>query len=161
MDTILNSGSTNVMQIRQAEVGDAAAVRACAEDAYTPYIAAIGRKPAPMTADFEAQISNGLVHTAMDDEDCLLGFIVFYRKAGQMFLENVAVYSSAAGQGVGKALIAYCESQARAHGLSSVCLYTNEKMTANLSIYPKLGYLETARRQEDGFNRVFFEKLLG
>lgn len=33
-------------------------------------------------------------------------------------------------------------------------LYTNEKMTENLSIYPKLGYVEVGRRTENGFNRV-------
>jgi hypothetical protein len=37
-------------------------------------------------------------------------------------------------------------------------LYTNEKMTDNLSIYRKLGYVEVARRTENGFNRVYFEK---
>ncbi|MEQ9160672.1 MAG: hypothetical protein RLO10_10775 [Roseovarius indicus] len=40
-------------------------------------------------------------------------------------------------------------------------LYTNEKMVANLSIYPHLGYAETDRRTEDGFNRVYFEKRVG
>lgn len=33
-------------------------------------------------------------------------------------------------------------------------------MTDNLSIYPRLGYVEVERRLEDGFNRVFFEKRL-
>jgi hypothetical protein len=33
-------------------------------------------------------------------------------------------------------------------------------MTANLSIYPRLGYTETGRRTEDGFNRVYFEKTI-
>jgi len=42
----------------------------------------------------------------------------------------------------------------------AVHLYTNEKMTDNLSIYPRLGYVEVARRHEDGFDRVFFEKRL-
>ncbi len=37
---------------------------------------------------------------------------------------------------------------------------TNEKMSQNLSIYPHLGYVETGRRIEDGFNRVYFEKKL-
>jgi hypothetical protein len=31
-------------------------------------------------------------------------------------------------------------------------------MTENLSFYPRLGYIEVARRAEHGFNRVFFEK---
>lgn len=61
---------------------------------------------------------------------------------------------------MGKALIAFCENEARRLGLDAVRLYTNEKMTANLSIYLRLGYTETGRRIEDGFKRVFFEKLL-
>ena len=62
-------------------------------------------------------------------------------------------------RGVGKALIGFCENAARQRGMN-VHLYTNEKMTDNLSIYPKLGYVEVARRSEDGFNRVYFEKAL-
>ena len=66
---------------------------------------------------------------------------------------------SAAGRGVGKTLIGFCEDAARQRRMN-VHLYTNEKMTDNLSIYPKLGYVEVARRTADGFNRVYFEKTL-
>ena len=31
-------------------------------------------------------------------------------------------------------------------------------MTENLDFYPRLGYLETHRISEDGFDRVYFEK---
>lgn len=68
---------------------------------------------------------------------------------------------SAAGRGVGKALIKLCEDRARQLGLNEVQLYTNERMTENLGLYPRLGYVEVARRSEDGFNRVYFEKKLG
>jgi len=34
-------------------------------------------------------------------------------------------------------------------------------MTANLAYYPRHGYTETHRAQEDGFRRVFFAKKLG
>lgn len=149
------------MHIRRAEIGDEPAICACAEEAYSPYIAAIGKKPAPMTADFAAQIQAGYVDIAADDAGQLLGFIVFFAKDDHMFLENVAIHSAAAGQGIGKALIRHCENKARALGLPSIRLYTNEKMTANLKIYPKLGYTETGRHEEDGFSRVYFEKLLG
>lgn len=44
--------------------------------------------------------------------------------------------------------------------MEAVHLYTNEKMVENLAIYPRLGYAETGRRHEDGFNRVYFEKRL-
>ncbi|MGV2973828.1 GNAT family N-acetyltransferase [Roseibium alexandrii] len=149
-----------VMKIRPAVPEDVSAVRACAEEAYAPYIVAIGRKPAPMIADFETQIGAGQVHVAEDETGSLLGFIVFFPKADHMFLENVAVVLAAAGRGIGKALISHCEAKAHSLGLSAICLYTNEKMTANLRIYPRLGYKETGRRTEDGFNRVYFKKTI-
>ncbi|MDK3018464.1 GNAT family N-acetyltransferase [Pseudodonghicola flavimaris] len=145
--------------IRPARPEDEAAIRLCARAAYRHYVAAIGREPAPMVADFATQIAAGQVHVA-ETGDALTGFIVFFPRAGQMFLENVAVDPSAAGQGIGKALIGFCEAEARRLKLPAVALYTNEKMVANLTIYPKMGYRETGRRQEDGFHRVFFEKPL-
>jgi ribosomal protein S18 acetylase RimI-like enzyme len=146
--------------IRQAEAGDESAIRDCAEQAYARYVPLIGRKPAPMIADFAAQIAAGEVYVATDDEGAFQGFVVFYPEDGHVMLENVAVLPRAAGRGVGKSLIAFCEDAARRHGLSAVHLYTNEKMTDNLSIYPRLGYVEVARRTENGFNRVYFEKSL-
>src|SRR6187401_944215 len=87
------------------------------------------------------------------DHDAFQGFIVFHAEEGHILLENVAVLPRAAGRGVGKTLIGFCENAARQRGMN-VHLYTNEKMIDNLSIYPKLGYVEVARRSEDGFNRV-------
>lgn len=146
--------------IRLARRDDEAAIRACAESAYARYVAAIGRKPAPMVADFSAQIEARQAYVAEDADNQFQGFIVFYPEGQHMLLENVAVLPSAAGRGIGKALIGFCEEEARRRGFNAVHLYTNEKMTENLSIYPRLGYAEVARRAEGGFNRVFFEKPL-
>ncbi|MGC7837669.1 GNAT family N-acetyltransferase [Pseudomonas sp. L7] len=147
--------------IRPATPADQPAIQACAEQAYARYIPLIGRKPAPMQADYASQIAAGWVHVALDEQASLQGFIVFYPDDNHMLLENVAVLPSAAGRGVGKALINLCESRARQLGLNAVQLYTNERMTENLCLYPRLGYVEIARRSEDGFNRVYFEKKLG
>ncbi|WP_240789540.1 GNAT family N-acetyltransferase [Pseudooceanicola onchidii] len=145
--------------LRPATATDEPAVRTCAELAYARYVPLMGRKPAPMVADFAAQIAADVVRVAMDG-DRLLGFIVFYEDAGAMLLENVAVHPDAAGRGIGKALIGLCEDTARHAGLPAVRLYTNIKMADNLGIYPRLGYVETDRRIEDGFHRVYFEKPL-
>lgn len=146
--------------IRQASAKDEPDVRDCAERAYARYVPLIGRKPAPMVADFGAQIAAGDVYVSIDTDGGLQGFIVFYPKEEYILLESVAVIPSAAGQGIGKAMIGFCEDEARRHGFRAVHLYTHEKMAENLSIYPRLGYIEVARRSEDGFNRVFFEKPL-
>jgi len=143
--------------IRPALPEDEAAIRACARAAYSRYIPAMGRAPAPMVADFAAQIGAGQVWVTGTP---VQGFVVFHPRGGAMLLENVAVHPDAAGQGIGRALVAFCEEAARRAGLHAVDLYTNAKMTANLSIYPRLGYGQTDRRTEDGFDRVYFRKRL-
>lgn len=144
--------------IRLAVEADEAAVRDCAVQAYARYTGLIGRQPAPMTAQFDAQIAAGQVHVALDGAGSFLGYIVFYPDARGMHIESVAVLPGAAGRGVGKALVRFCEQEACRRNLGVVHLYTNEKMADNLQIYPHLGYTETSRRAEDGFRRVFFEK---
>ena len=147
------------IQIRPATAADLPAVRTCAEDAYHPYTARIGRKPAPMVAPFKALIASGHLHVATDEHG-LLGYVVFYARPDAVHLESVAVAPHAHGRGIGKSLIAFCEDAARAQGAEKIALYTNAKMVENLAIYPHLGYREVARRREDGFDRVFFEKQL-
>jgi GNAT superfamily N-acetyltransferase len=146
--------------IRLAVAADESDIRTCAESAYTRYIEAIGRRPAPMDADFAAQIAAGHVHVSTGPTSELQGFIIFFTEDDHVMLENVAVMPAAAGKGVGKALIGFCEEEARRLGLLTIQLYTNEKMAENLSIYPRLGYAEIDRRTENGFNRVYFEKRL-
>lgn len=146
--------------VRPARPGDAAVAQSIAEAAYGPYVPLIGRKPIPMLADFDAQISQGIVHVAVDDNGDVAGFVVFYPKDGVMLLENVAVSPEAAGMGMGRALIAACEAEAQRLGLPAVVLYTNAKMAANLEIYRHLGFVEIDRRHEHGFDRVYYEKRL-
>ncbi|WP_455926208.1 GNAT family N-acetyltransferase [Pseudomonas putida] len=147
--------------IRLAQAKDEPAIRHCAEQAYARYVPALGRKPAPMTADFTAQIAAGSVYVAMNEQATLEGFVVFYAEHDHVLLENVAVLPSATGRGIGKSLISFCESASQRLGLKAVQLYTNEKMTDNRLMYARLGYVEVGRRTEHGFERVYFEKHLG
>src|SRR5262245_24259803 len=64
------------------------------------------------------------------------------------------------GQGIGKALLVHAEQEAVARGYGSVYLYTNDRMTENIAMYTKAGYVEYERRQELGFRRVFLRKSL-
>lgn len=88
--------------IRQAVANDEPEIRECARQAYARYVPLIGRKPAPMTADFAKQITAGEVYVAVDDHDGFQGFIVFFPENEYVLLENVAVLPCAAGRGIGK-----------------------------------------------------------
>ncbi len=147
-----------MMRIRRASHADVPAIRACAEASYEKYVGRMGEIPAPMLADFEMLVSEGFVYVANDEGGVLAGFIVFYPRGDHMHLENVAVSPDHQGQGVGGELIAFCEEQAHSNGCAAVELYTNEKMSENLTLYPKLGYVETGRGTQHGFHRVFFRK---
>lgn len=144
--------------IRPATAGDVDFVRACARAAYSPYIRRIGREPAPMTADFEAQQAAGLIHV-LEANGEPAGYIVHHEdRPDVVHVESVAVAPRFAGQGLGTALLRFAEGRARALGWAAVELYTNAAMTENLRYYPRLGYRKTGEGRENGFNRVYFRK---
>ena len=147
--------------IRRAIAADEGPVTHCARAAHALYTPRIGREPAPLSADYGAPIARGDVHVACGDGGRLLGFIVSFPEDGHMPLENVAVRRNAAGRGLGCLPIGFCEREARRLGPGAVRLHSNEAMVENRAIYCRLGYVEVARRLEDGFRRVLFEKRLG
>jgi GNAT superfamily N-acetyltransferase len=144
-------------QIRRALAGDLEDVRSCAQVAYGKYIERIGKAPAPMNADFARQIDQGLLYVASRGLQ-FGGYVAFFPEGDHLHLDAVAVLPEHSGKGLGRALIGYVEHVARRDGFKAVELYTNEAMTENLLMYPKLGYRETHRMPQAGYNRVFYRK---
>ncbi len=149
-----------MLSVRRAEAPDAAALSAVAAAAYQDYVPRIGHPPAPMTADYAAAVRAGLTWAAVEDGE-IVGLLVLVLKQDYLLLENIAVLPSAQRRGVGARLLALAEEKARALGRGEIRLYTNEAMTENLAFYPRHGYTETHRAEQDGFRRVFFSKRLG
>ena len=145
--------------IRQAEQEDQEALVACVQAAYSKYIERIGKKPAPMLADYTALIAQGSVYV-FADEKAVRGVLVMMLQGRDMFVENVAVDPRFQGQGLGRTLMAFVEQRARREQLDAIRLYTNEMMTENLLFYHQLGFDEEGRRVEDGYCRVFLRKRL-
>jgi GNAT superfamily N-acetyltransferase len=146
-----------VVIIRCASSGDAEALRVVAAAAYQRYVPRIGRKPAPMTADYAQAVRDRQAWAAIDNGD-IAGFAILIPRPGYLLLDNVAVLPAAQGRGIGARLLSVAEDHARSLGLSEIRLYTNEAMTENLAYYPRHGYAETHRAEQDGFRRVFFRK---
>lgn len=145
--------------VRRAAPGDAAAVSALVEAAYAPYVPVIGRRPAPMDQDYPRILGGSHCWVAELDAQ-LVGVLVTDPQPDHLLLENVAVHPFAQRHGVGARLLQVAEAYAAELGLSQVRLYTNEAMTANLWFYPRHGYSEVGRGEQDGFRRVFFVKQL-
>jgi GNAT superfamily N-acetyltransferase len=149
-----------VITIRPAGDADVGALRAIAAAAYQRYVTRIGRAPGPMSADYAAAIRRGEAWVAVED-GAVTGFVILVSQPGYLLLENVAVLPAAQGRGIGARLLTAAEEQARWLGLNEIRLYTNEAMTENLAYYPRHGYSQTHRAEQDGFRRVFFSKHLG
>ena len=61
---------------------------------------------------------------------------------------------------MGRRLLAFAEAEALRRGYSEIRLYTHETMVENQRLYASIGYEETGRGTEAGYDRVFMRKPL-
>ena len=146
--------------IRPARADEAEWARALVRHAYALYVPRMGKEPAPMLADYAALIEAGEVQVLVEGGKPV-ALVVLRPDEDALFIENIAVDPAIQRKGHGRALLAFAEREARRLGLTALRLYTNAAMTENLTYYPRLGFRETDRREEDGYKRVFFEKRVG
>jgi ribosomal protein S18 acetylase RimI-like enzyme len=145
--------------IRPATDADAVAVRDLVHDAYRHYVPRIGREPGPMGDDYPALIAGGQVWV-LEEGGVLAGLVVILSEPARFLLDNIAVGPAFQGRGFGRVLMEFAEQRARADGHAAVTLYTHVMMTENIALYKKLGFVETGRVSEKGFDRVYMAKAL-
>lgn len=143
--------------IRPATAADVPAVKAVTDAAYHPYIERIGVVPVPMEADHAADVAAGRVFVTGDP---VVGVLVLVPHADHLFLDSIAVHPEAAGQGVGRRLLAFVDERARSLGLPEVRLYTNAMMWENQKLYPRHGYELVERRVDGPYDRYHYKKTL-
>jgi len=127
--------------------------------AYEPFIARIGKPPAPMSDDYARHIAHGGAFV-LEDSGRIRGVLILARRPDGMLLNNVAVHPELQGRGHGRALIAHAEAEVRKLGYRQIRLYTHVLMTENQALYRRVGFIETARVSEQGFDRVYMVKQL-
>ena len=146
--------------LRSAKEQDASKVATFVEAAYSHYVERIGILPRPMTDDYAQVIANQRV-TVAESHGSIVGVIVLNIDEEGFLIDNVAVDPSHRGQGLGKALLEFAEAEARRAGFDSIYLYTHEKMSENLALYSRIGYVEYDRRSKGEFSLVYMRKDLG
>ena len=147
--------------LRRARPKDLAVVQAIVNAAYSIYVGRIGKPPGPMLDDYAGLIAAGAVSVLEDPDSAVAALVVLLAKPDHLLLDNIAVRPDHQRQGLGRRLIAFAESEARRLGYAELRLYTHEKMTENIALYTRLGFRETGRGQEAGYDRVFMTKPLG
>jgi ribosomal protein S18 acetylase RimI-like enzyme len=149
--------------IRKARAEDAVRIGAIARAAYSKYVkyvVRIGREPAPMLADFAAEIAADRV-VVIGTDGRIDGYMIAWPEMDAYFIDNVAVDPAQQGKGLGRQLIRHAVAEAKRHRLPAIQLYTNAAMTENLSMYARMGFVETHRAVEKGFHRIYMRWVLG
>jgi ribosomal protein S18 acetylase RimI-like enzyme len=145
--------------IRPAVAGEAEAMRDVVHTAYGHYVARIGRPPGPMLDDYAQRIADGQAWV-LEDAGRIVAILVLEEQADSFLLDNIAVRPECQGSGHGRTLMTFAETEARQRGWREILLYTHALMTENQALYRRLGYVETGRVTEKGFDRVYMSKII-
>jgi GNAT superfamily N-acetyltransferase len=145
--------------IRRSVAADEKRVCEIVDAAYHHYIPRIGQPPGPMLDDYSRRIADGQVWV-VDDANRITGILVLEEDGDRFLLDNIAVAPDQQGKGVGRVLLEFAEAEAARRGWSEIVLYTHALMTENIGLYRRIGYVETHRITEKGFDRVYLTKRL-
>ncbi|RGP77770.1 hypothetical protein FLONG3_4064 [Fusarium longipes] len=152
------------LSLKRAQADDIPSIQAIVNAAYSKYIPRMNKPPAPMTANYQSILASPdhsvLIIQPTDEE--VVGALILYHQqdTNHVQIDNVVVDSKAQGHGYGGLLMRYAEDFAKWRGCNALTLYTNVVMVENFRLYAKMGFVETERRTEDGFERVYFRKEL-
>ena len=147
----------NVFQLRPATLADVDTVTTLTNNAYEKYVSRMGRKPTPMVTDYAKMIDEAQVWLAEQQGECV-GLLVLEVKDDHLLIYSIAVRPDRQHHGIGHQLMAFVEQEAVRQGFDRVRLYTNIRMTENIEIYKKIGYVETHRDEYLGLFVVHMEK---
>src|SRR5260370_9300856 len=146
--------------IRRATPDDRTEVEAIVHATYSVYVDRIGKPPGPMLDDYGRLIADGAVSVFAAPDGVLAGLIVLVPASDHLLLDNVAVRPERQGEGIGRRLIAFAESEACRLGYRELRLYTHEKMSENIAVYLRLGFAETGRGRQAAYDPVFMTQRL-
>ena len=149
----------NEPRIRAATVADVPDVVEIVDQAYRHYIARMGKPPGPMLDDYAGRVSEGVVWL-LEEGAAITGIIVLVPTTNYLLLDNIAVSPARQGLGLGRQLLAFAEAEALRSGYHEIRLYTHQTMVENQRLYASIGYEETRRGSEAGYDRVFMRKQL-
>ena len=138
----------NKRSFRRATPADAATVHDITHAAYAKWVPVIGRKPKPMTADYDKAVVTNVIDLLEEDGQpiALIEMISeLSSEPAHLLIENIAVMPERHGEGIGSVLLARAQTTARGFGVNEMRLYFHEKFVTNHLFYARRGFVEFAR----------------
>ncbi len=131
--------------IRQASIEDSINLKNCMESAYSVYLQRLcDKRLPPMDADYEDEIRSFPVWVAESDKKIVGGLILMFEEH-YASIANIAVHPEFQGNGLGRGLMEFAESEAKRMGYAEMRLSTHVSLTEIVSLYLHLGWSETDR----------------
>ena len=132
--------SASLAGLRRARADDLSALVALQRAAYEPMGEISGGTPKPLRVDYAEVLAD--LEVWLLGGDPLEAALILEYQPDAVLVWSVAVAPTGESRGVGRALLSYAETRARAKGLNLMRLYTNTKFERNRAIYRQFGYDE-------------------
>lgn len=111
----------------------------------------------------EAEIARARIVLVAGEAGAPAGCVLCGARGDALYLSKLAVRPDRQGTGVGRALVAAAEGEARALGLAALALETRIELLENHAAFRRMGFVETGRSAHPGFERptsLAFRKVL-
>jgi ribosomal protein S18 acetylase RimI-like enzyme len=130
---------TALADLRRAGAADIPALVALQRAAYARNRDILGVEPLPLTADYDEIFASYETWLA-EDGGTLMGALILEPRSDDLLIWSVATAPAAQGRGLGNRLLAAAEARARELNLSTMRLYTGQKLVSNVAWYQRHGY---------------------
>lgn len=148
--------------LRRGAPEDLAALVALQEAAYAANAKISGRRPYPLTWDYEKVLADWecWLLDASDRPGALDGAILLQAFHDHLCLESIAVHPDAQAKKLGRRLLEVTEARARERGFTHLRLITNGKLSRNVDWYLAKGFMiDRIERLEDREIAHFVKRL--
>lgn len=114
--------------------------------AFEPYTNRLDRSVLPpLNVDYATEIRDAEVWVA-ESGASLVGAIIVEEVDDSLKIANIAVDPDFQGNGLGRGLLEFAESEARRRGYGKMILATHSALDENLSLYLHLGWAEVEKK---------------
>ncbi len=131
-----------IANLRRAGPADVAPLKALQTAAYAPMGEIAGGTPLPLLADYDEIVATMEVWVAGPPSGPFEAALILDHDGAATLVWSVAVAPGTQSTGLGRRLLGFAETRARAAGATRMRLYTHRLYERNRAIYRRFGYRE-------------------